>query len=334
MPAYLPPDGLTKLALILSGVEHEARMADHRRRVAVLVGCVSAAVFLVLLSAETLFATLIFSIISVEILCNFVSGAAFSLIVPTVIFAAHIKLHHEADHFTKMWLKRLTSIGILFFVLGMSLMVGFSAWEAARDAVSVIDAGPTGMLGGRAVGATESEPSSITSWIGVIPNGLLFLGLSFGMIITVYVASFFLGRALEAFNLLTLTPPVGKEVKAAIKSIKSEAAVLRSLQIDDDVARRKLPFDLKHRFAREAFNACWTILQGKLGASRRKFNTERLGDPMAIAFHDPEVDGIPSRFVDEESFDRHLADQMDQMRIHNVLRILTGLTTEHGKEPS
>lgn len=331
MPASFPPDGLNKLAIILGGVEHEVRMADHRRRVAFVVGCVCSAVFLVLLGGETLFATLMFSIISVEVLGKVVSGSVFALMVPTVIFGAHIKLHHEADHFTKSWLKKLSGIGILFFVLGMSMMVGFSAWQATRDAVSIIDAGPTGILGGRNVGTTGVESFGITSWIASIPNGLLFLGLSFGMIITVYVASFFLGRALEAYNLLTLTPPVGKEVKAAITLIKSHAAALRALKNDDDVARRKLPFDLKHRFAREAFNACWKVLQSKLGAARRKFNSERLNDPLASAFHDPEVEGIPNRFVDEESFDRHLADQIDQMRIHNVLRILTGLP-EKGDE--
>lgn len=325
MPTSFHLDGTSKLGLILNGVEYDITMADHRRRMAVITGIVCAMMFTVLIGGETLFATLMFSIISVEVLGKVVSGAVFALMVPTVIFGAHIKLHHESDHFTKSWLKKLSGVGILFFVLGMSLMVGFSAWQASLDAVSVIDAGPTGVLGGRAVGATEVEASGITSWIAAIPNGLLFLGLSFGMIITVYVASFFLGRALEAYNLLTLTPPVGKEVKNAITLIKSDIVALRSLQNDDDVARRKLPFDLKHRFAREAHNACWKVLQSKLGAARRKFNTERINDPLAIAFNDPEVEGIPNRFVDEESFDRHMADQMDQMRIHNVLRILTGL---------
>lgn len=331
MPAYRPPDGLDKFQIVLSGMEHEVSMAEHRRRVAVLVGLVFSVVFLVLLVGETLFATLMFSIISVEILGKVVSGAAFALMVPTVIFATHVKVHYEADHFTAMWLKKLSAIGILFFVLGLSLMVGFSAWQAARDAVSVVDAGPTGMLGGRAIGDSEAETSGLAGWVGIIPNGMLFLGLSFGMIITIYFASFCLGRALQAFNLLTQTPPVGKEVKAKIKAIKPELTALRSLQNDDDAARWKLPLDLKNKFAREAHHASWKVLQSKLSAARRRFDSTRMSDPLAIAFHDPEVDGIPNRFKDEESFCRHMADQMDQMRIHNVLRVLTGLP-ERGDE--
>ena len=128
-----------------------------------------------------------------------------------------------------------------------------------------------------------------------------------------------------------MTPPVGKEVKAKINAIKPELTALRALQNDDDAARWKLPFDLKHKFAREAHHASWKVLQSKLSAARRKFDPARTNDPLAIAFHDPEADSIPNRFEDEESFCRHMADQMDQMRIHNVLRVLTGLP-EKGDE--
>jgi len=325
MAAIRSPDGLDKLGIVLSGVEHEVRMDNHRRRVAAFLGCVFGAVFLGLLVGETLFATLMFSIISVEVLGKVVSGAAFALMVPTVIFATHVKVHYEADHFTEMWLKKLSGIGILFFVLGMSLMVGFSAWQAAREAMSFVDSGPTGMIGGRQVSDPDKTPSGVVSWISAIPNGLLFLGLSFGMIITIYFASFALGRALQAFNLLTQNPPVSKKLIASIKTIKPEMTALRSLQNEDDAARWKLPFDTKHKFAREAFNASWKVLQIKLSAAHRKFDTDRRNDPMAIAFHDSDADRIPNRFGDEESFCRHMADQMDQMRIHNVLRVLTGI---------
>lgn len=325
------PDGQDKFQVVLSGVEHEAMMAEHRRRVAVVVGTIFTAAFLTLVAGETLFATLMFSIISVEVLGKVVSGAAFALMVPTVILATHVKLHYEADHFTAWWLKKLTGVGILFFVLGLSLMVGFSAWQAAKEAVAIVDAGPTGTLGGRSIGADQPEASGFASWIGAIPNGLLFLGLSFGMIITIYFASFCLGRALLAFNLLTQTPAVGKAVKAKIKAIKPELKALRALQNDDDAARWNMPLDLKHKFAREAHHASWKVLQVQLGAARRKFNPARMNDPLAVAIHDPEVDSIPNRFTDEESFCRHLADQMDQMRIHNVLRVLTGLP-ENGDE--
>ena len=331
MPVLRAPNGQDKLWIVLSALEHDMRMTTHRRRVAVFVGGLFATIFLVLLIGETLFATLMFSIISVEVLGKVISGAAFALMVPTVIFAAHVKIHYEGDHFTEMWLKKLSGIGVLLFALGMSLMVGFSAWQAARDAVAIVATGPTGMLGNRLVDAQPEASTGIASWISMIPNGLLFLGLSFGMIITIYFASFCLGRALQAFNLLTQTPPTPKKLKSTVVEIKGEMTIFRSLQIDDDAARWKLPLDLKHKFARVAFHACWKVSQAKLAAARRKFDPLRMDDPLAAAFHDADAQSIPNRFEDEESFCRHMADMMDQMRIHNLLRILTGLP-EKGEE--
>jgi len=325
MPVLRTPNGQDKLLIVLSALEHEVRMVAHRRRVAVVVGSFFTAVFLFVMIGETLFATLMFSIIQVEVLGKVVSGAAFALMVPVVIATVHVKVHHEGDHFTENWLKKLSGIGILVFALGMSLMVGFSAWQAARDAIAVVSTGPTGMLGDRAVDAQTTASTGISSWISIIPNGLLFLGLSFGMIITINFASFCLGRALQAFNLLTLTPPISKELKAIVEVIKVEMAAFRELQNQDDAARWKMPLDLKHKFAREAFYACWKVLQAKLGAAHRKFDPLRTNDPLAVAFHDADAESIPNRFEAEEDFCRHMADQMDQMRIHNLLCVLAGL---------
>lgn len=331
MAAFRPPDGLEKLGMITAALLHEVRTAIFRRRVATLTLGFFAAIFITLVLAETLFATLMFSIISVEILGHVVSGAAFALLVPTVIGAAHVKLHYESDHFTRWWLKKLSGIGLLVFILGMSSMVGFSAWRAASEAVSAISTGPTGTLGNQQV-STAPEPSTgIADWIGIIPNGLLFLGLSFGMIITIYFASFCLGRALQSFNLLTQTPPVSKEVEASCYALKEAMIKLRTARDEDEAARWKMPLDLKHRFAREASNACWKITQNKLGAARRKFDPMRLNDPLAMAFNDADIATIPNQFNNEESFCRHMADQMDGLRLHSLIRVLTGLP-EHGEQ--
>lgn len=325
MPILRTPNGQDKLLIVLSALEHEVRMVTHRRRVAFVDGSFFAVIFLGLLIGETLFATLMFSIIQVEILGKVVSGAAFALMVPVVIATVHVKVHYEGDHFTESWLKKLSGIGILVFALGISLMVGFSAWQAAQDAVSVVSTGPTGMLGNRAVDFQSTTSPGIASWISAIPNGLLFLGLSFGMVITIYFASFCLGRALLAFNLLTQTPPIGKQLKAITEALKADMAAFRELQNQDDAARWRIPLDLKHKFAREAFHACWKVLQSKLGAAHRKFDALRMNDPLAVAFHDADAESIPNRFESEEDFCRHMADQMDQMRIHNLLRVLAGL---------
>lgn len=326
-----PPDGLGKTSMVLASFDHEVRLAIHRRRMAVVVMAFFASVFVVLVAGETLFATLMFALISVEILGTVVSGAAFALLVPTVICAAHVKLHYEADHFTHWWLRRLSSIGILIFVLGMSLMVGFSAWQAAQDAVSVIASGPRGSLGNVQVDAAPDQSSGLERWIGLIPNSLLFLGLAFGMIITIYVASFCLGHALQAFNLLTQTPPISKEIKSVLDGLKSKMTAYRSVLEEDEAARWKLPLDLKQKFARLAFHACWKVAQTKRAAARRKFGASHLGDPLAAQFNDTDVESIPSRFKDEQRFNRHLDDQMDSLRTYNLLRILTGLPEEGDK---
>lgn len=158
----------------------------------------------------------------------------------------------------------------------------------------------------------------------MIPNSFLFLGLSFGMIIKICLASFCLGQALQAFNLLTQTPPISKKIKADCEALKTTMIALRTLQDEDDAAHWKKPYDLKHRFAREAYHACSKINQAKRSAARRKFDPIRLNDPLAMSFNDTDIQTIPNHFEDEKSFCRHMTDQMDGMRIHKLLCLLAG----------
>lgn len=330
MVAYRKSDGLERTAAVIASVRYEVKQIARRRRIETFNLFFFGLIFLTLVAGETLFATMMFSIISIEILGSVFSGAAFAMLVPTVIGAAHVKVHREGDHFTMWWLKKLSSIGILVFALGMSLMVGYSAWLAAQDAIAVFDVGTTGTLGGEQVGGVDEGDSGIAGWIGMIPNSLLFLGLAFGMIITINFASFCLGRALEAFNILTLTPRVGKEVTALVDGLTVKIAEFRK-QLDAlEDAKAKLPFDVKSKFAREAANAGWKLVQIKLAAARRKFRQD--ADPIFEVTTDPEAEKIASSFTSEAAFARHLADQMDVLRMHNVLRILTGLNTEPEKD--
>ncbi len=329
MAAYRKRDGLERTAMMLASLAHEVKMVSHRRRVEIFNFIVFGMIFLALVAGETLFASMMFAIIQIEILGVAFSGAAFSMLVPTVIGAAHVKMHAEGDHFTKWWLGKLSGIGILIFAIGISLMIGFSAWQAAQDAMSAISSGPTGTLGDQQLDAGDGG-SGIAGWIGMVPSTMLFLGLSFATIITINFASFCLGRALEAFNVLTLTPPVGEEVKALIESLTGKIGRFRKLLDADADANRKLPFDIKSKFAREAAHAGWKIVQVKLAAARRKFRQE--GDPLADTIRDPEAETISTGFTSEEAFTRHLADQMDVLRMHNVLRVLTGLHSETEEE--
>ena len=329
MVAYREPDGLERTARVLVSLEQEVRSERHRHSVERFHLIFFGAIFVLLLAGETLFASMMFALIQIEILGTVFSGAAFALLVPTVIGAAHIKLHHEGDHFTRWWLKKLSSIGILVFALGVSLMVGFSAWQAAQDAVSAISSAPTGTIGGHNVGGDADASSGIAGWIAIIPNSLLFIGLSFGMIITISVASFCLGRALQAFNVLTLTPRIGDEAKGLIEQLSGKIAEFRKLRDADATERRKLPFDPKSKFARAAAHAAWKVAQVKLAAARGKFS--RFSDPVRDILGDPTAEAIPESFASEEEFARHLADQMDIMRLHNLLRVLTGIP-ETGKD--
>jgi len=332
MTAHRLPDGLDKTVSIINSLQHSIREENYRRRVQALSLASFALFFVLLVIGETLFASVMFALIQVEILGNVVSGEAFALLVPTVIIAAHVKLHHEGDHFTRWWLRKLSSIGILLFALGISLSVGFAAWQAAQDALGVITSGPVGTLGNQQVAADVGPTSGIAEWVGAIPNAFLFIGLAFGMIITIYVASFALGRALQAFNILTLTPKISGQAKREIEKLLCQIAALRRLLDDDAAAKRKLPFDVKTKFSREAANAAWSVTQVKLVAARRRFDPQRLNDPIAPITTDLVAENIPRQFTSEEEFTRHMADQMDALRMHNLLRVLTGIPENGDKQ--
>lgn len=317
--------------MILASLTDEVRTEAQRRQVQRFTLVLFGTIFLILVAGETLFATMIFSIIQIEIMGVIFSGAAFAMLVPTVIGYAHVRLHHEGDLFLAWWLRKLSGIGILVFALGVSLMVGFSAWQAAQDAVSVIATSPIGTMGGTTVGSDIGGSSGVAEWIAFLPNSLLFLGLSFGMLITISFASFCLGRALQAFNFLTHTPRIGREVKERIEAATARIAAFRKLRDRDAAARRKLPFDIKSKFAREAAYTGWKVMQTKLAAARRRFDPMTRNDPLASILRDAEANSISARFKTEDEFARHLADQMDSLRMHNLLRVLTGIP-ETGKD--
>lgn len=67
---------------------------------------------------------MLFAILQIEIMGVMFSGAAFALLTPTVLGYAHVRLHHEGDHFLRWWLKTLSGIGVLIFAIAMSLSIG------------------------------------------------------------------------------------------------------------------------------------------------------------------------------------------------------------------
>ena len=320
--------GLDRLTLFLAAIQRAALIEVHRRRMMIAEAAIFGAMFLGIVTAETLFAMLLFSIIAVEVLGVSVSGAAFALMVPSVIGMVHVKLHHESDHFTRWWLSTLSGIGIPIFCLGISLSLGFAAWQAAEDAVGAISNGPSGMIGNQQIETAPSTSTGIADWLSVIPNALLFLGLSFGMIIAIALASHCLGRALVAFNVLTQTPRIGPWVRETVAEILKDVTELNAANNADSAARAALPLDIKLRFANKGAHECRKIGLRKLDAARRKFAPGRIGDPLAAAFHDVEAETIPSKFSTETAFKRHISDVLDATRVHNMLAQVGGLNVE------
>ena len=320
--------GLDRLKLILAAMHRAAEIEDHRLRSMAVQMAFYGLLFLGIVTLETLFATLLFSILSVEVLGTTISGAAFALMVPSVIGMVHVKLHDEGDHFTRWWLSTLSTIGIPLFCLGISLSLGFAAWQAAEDAVGALTSAPRGTLGSQQIVAEASASTGIAGWLAVVPNALLFLGLSFGMIISVALASHCLGKALVAFNVWTQVPRISPWVRQTVAVLLDLISDLRVEVETDRAARLARPFDLKLKYARAAAHACRTVALRKLDAARRRFAPGRARDVVAVAFPDDEAEAIPTRFSTEAAFKRHMAEVLDATRVHNLLAQVGGLNPE------
>lgn len=321
-------DGLGRLILLLEAILRAAGIEERRRRSMLFEIATFGGLFLGIVTAETLFATILFSMLSVEVLGKSISGAAFALMVPAVIGMVHVKLHHESDHFTRWWLSKLSTIGIPLFCVGISLSLGFAAWQAAEDVVGVLTSGPTGSLGDQMVSTEPSTSTGLAEWLSVVPNALLFLGLSFGMIISVALASHCLGRALVAFNVLTQTPRISPWVRETVATLLT-LVVEQQADLDaDQAARLAQPVDLKLKFARVASDACRSVSLRKLSAAKRRFTLGRTQDALSVAFPDPDAETLPTRFSTEAAFKRHMTEVLDATRVHNLLAQIGGFSQE------
>ncbi|MEO1747728.1 MAG: hypothetical protein AAFR27_03760 [Pseudomonadota bacterium] len=242
----------------------QAKRAVHResakRRSAMEQLIIFTALFFAVLAIETTMAAMMFALLEVEILGHMVSGAAFGLLVPIVIGAAHVRKHVDGDWLTSRWMSGLASLGILLFLVGLSSMVGFSAWQAGQDALNDFATGPTGMLGGQNLFDPNVQAGGDgDAGLGWLPNAMLFVGLSFGMIISVYFASFCLGRVLTCWAVLAVPAVPRKAALEKIKEIQGQIKALHRMIAADMVARAGLPKDPKQRFAREVGHLCQAV---------------------------------------------------------------------------
>ncbi|MEP3296780.1 MAG: hypothetical protein ABJO27_09935 [Pseudoruegeria sp.] len=319
----LSPDYLQHATQVLSQAKRRIRQDRATRRATVAMAVLFAILFSAVLALETAMAAMMFSLLEVEVMGHVVSGAAFGLLVPVVIGAAHVQKHRDNDLLTRLWMGRLASIGILLFVLGVSSMVGFSAWQAAQDAMADYASGPTGMLGRQGLpDPNGSAAGDAETGFGAVPQTLLFLGLSFGMIISVYFASFCLGQVLHCWAVLCAPSLAGKDAIAKINEVQGYVKALHQMIAADTAVRGALPKDLKQRFAREAGQLCQSIGQNKLKAAARKFHPLRSDGPLAHATDDPEADALPARFVLEKDFVQHMGTQLGATSAAHILRVL------------
>ncbi|MCB1418277.1 MAG: hypothetical protein KDJ74_04455 [Notoacmeibacter sp.] len=259
------------------------------------------------------------------------SGAVFAQLILVLMIAVHIKTKYERDVFTQVWLKRLSTIAILLMAIGVSSMIGFAFLDAAfmKGELST-DGGLQGYSGTEAV-ETQSN-SSLTGWfhqlVAPFPPILIFLGLSGAMILTIYVASFFIGRALEAHRILENRPerPEGFwEHCERLRGLMKE----QSLLWDAYRAQKKaLPPDLEHAFARKAYRAVSDAVSAKRQAARRVFSAEWQMSPLRSQVKDNEA--FPPDITTYEEAMAQARAILDGMRVHNILNNLDGSAANQG----
>lgn len=307
---------------ILAQAKNAIHQQSAKRRSAMEQVIIFFSLFMAVLAIETTMAAMMFALLEVEILGHVVSGAAFGLLVPIVIGAAHVRKHVDGDRLTRSWMSGLASIGILLFVLGVSSMVGFSAWQAGQDALTDFATGPTGMLGGQSLFEAATATDDTTAFAAV-PNTMLFVGLSFGMIISVYFASFCLGRVLKCWALLNTPAVPRKDALDKIGEIQKQIKILHRKIAADKVARSRLPQDPKQRFARQVGHLCQAAASRHLAASARKFHPLRGEDGLlAHAGTDKAAEALPAHLASEQAVAQHLTAQLSSTSAAHVLRVL------------
>ncbi|MCP4184886.1 MAG: hypothetical protein GY761_16465, partial [Hyphomicrobiales bacterium] len=316
---------------VISYLAQDVRMTKHRRNIAKFFGLFFGALFISGVGLETFLTAMMLSFLQVEVLGHVVTGAVFALLVPIVFAAAHIKMHSDGEWFINVWLRYLSSIGIFFFILGLAFTVGFSVWLAAEDNASEHSQAPSGVIGDHSFTSGTDTSSGIADFIAPIPNFLLFLGLSLAMIVSLYFASFCLGKVIDALTLLIEGPGTGKKTRQLIERAQDSLTRLRRLQKHEKVARRKLPFDKKHTFAREASQLCRRALMKKLDVGKRNFAAGRKNNLMDQFGDDKQRATIPDHFETYEEFARHIADQTDAVRVPYLLNVVTGFSPEGDK---
>ena len=333
MIAYRPPDGLDNARSFLSSILFQGRLETKRIKRAQIDRALMGGLAALVAVLEVMLGTMMFSAYAPSIGDYTMSGVVFAQLILVLIIAVHIRIKHDRDVFTQAWLKRLSTFAILFMALGVSSMIGFAFLDAAflRGELAS-DGGLQGFTGTETL-AVESN-TSITGWfhalVAPFPPILIFLGLSGAMILSIYVASFFIGQALEAHRIIVNRPvwPEGFwEHCEYLRQLMKEQSLLHD---DLRAAERLLPGDLEHAFARRAFRVVADTVSAKRKAARRVFSEEWQMSPLKPSVKDTEA--FPPEVTSYEDATSRAQSILDAMRVHNILAILGGRPEPKGKK--
>lgn len=331
MVAYRPSDGLDNARSFISSVLFQGRMEMQRIKRARFDRAVYGGVAALLALLEVMLGTMMFSAYAPSIGDYTMSGAVFAQLILVLIVAVHIKTKYDRDVFTHQWLKRLSTVAILLMALGVSSMIGFAFLDAAFIKGELAAGG--GLEGFSGTETLDQQGStSLTGWfhalVAPFPPILIFLGLCGAMILSLYVASFFIARAVEAHQIVVNRPsrPEGFwDYCEHLRRLMKEQSILND---DFRAAERMLPPDLEHAFARQAYRVVSDTVSAKRKAARRIFSEEWLKSPLKTSVHDTEA--FPPEVTSYEDATRRAHSILDAMRVHNILAILGGRSDPKG----
>jgi hypothetical protein len=313
---------------LLSHLEYNLHLEGHRAGVQTLRRNVCLVIAGILIFFEFALAASMFGALAPSFGGNPISGVTFALLIPVVVIGAHIKLHVEKDALTRFWLSRLATIGILLFAVSVSMMVALAVYDvSAGMGASGASSGPSGTFGDEAYALAEGQ---LATWfmdlVAPFPPLMFFIGMSFGLIVTIYVTSYMIGWAKAAHAILETIPYRSRKLKANVAALRGDLNLLTRLFDDRRDIERRLPIDLPMAYAQEAQAAIYGEVSKK-----RKFAEHRFAktwDPNPLTHIFPPEQSIPARLTTLDEVDRAANQVLAASSVAAILQLLGGAKRE------
>lgn len=310
--------------------EHTIYLDGHRmgvqtfRRNACLGGALTLILFEFLLGAS------MFGALAPSFGGNPVSGVTFALLIPVVVIGAHIKLHVEQDAFTRFWLSRLATIGIMLFAVSVSMMVALAVYDVSAG-MGASSTGPTGTFGGEAYALAEGQ---LATWfmdiVAPFPPLMIFIGMSFGLIVTIYVTSYLIKWAREAHAILEIIPYRSAKLKSNVAALRSDLNLLGRLFDDKRDVEHDLPVDLPMAYAQEAHTAIYVEVSKKRKFAERRFAPTWDPNPLTHIYDATQT--IPAKLKSLDEVDRAANAVLAASSVAAILDRLSGVKKKEAAE--